>query len=246
MKGMRKVQRPRSLKAQLSAPPSLKSQVSAPRSPNKVAIPEHLPPADTGQPITNHYGYLSFDRAFRANLARLTFGLSPVVLAGQTFDWLAHLAVSPGRQLELVEKAFRKATRLGIYSAQCIANPTTPPCIAPLPQDRRFEGQAWQQWPYNLFYQSFLLAQQWWHNATTEIDGVSKRHEESLSFTVRQILDVLSPSNYVWTNPEIAQTTSEQGGRNLVEGFQNFVEDWRRPGSRRLEPIISWSGKMLR
>src|SRR5690349_15224210 len=109
-----------------------------------------------------HYAYSGIDRAFKANLARLTLGLSPAVLAEQAFDWLVHLATSPGKQLELVEKWFDKTARFGSYAAQSVTHPGTPPCISPLPPDRRFEGELWQQWPYNLLYQSFLLTQQWW------------------------------------------------------------------------------------
>ena len=47
------------------------------------------------------------------------------------------------------------------------------PCIEPLLQDQRFASEAWQQWPFNVFYQSHLLAQQWWHVATTGVPGVS-------------------------------------------------------------------------
>jgi polyhydroxyalkanoate synthase len=172
--------------------------------------------------------YAGIDRAFKANLARFTLGLSPAVLAEQTFDWLAHLAISPGKQLELLGKGAREGARFGLYAAQSLARPDAAPCITALPQDHRFAAGAWQRWPYNLIYQSFLLTQQWWHNATTEVEGLSQRHQEALSFTVRQCLDVLSPSNFVWTNPEVAQATVEQGGRNLVRGFHNFVEDWQR------------------
>jgi len=208
----------------VSGPPILQ----APRPPANKNIPPRAQIDDSDQGRWNHFGYVSVDRAFTANLARLTFGLSPVVLVGQYFDWLAHLAVLPGTQLDLAEKAFRKLARFSAYSAQYVSNPATPPCIEPLPHDRRFEGQAWRQWPYNFFCQSFLLTQQWWHSATTNIDGVSDRHERSLSFTVRQLLDVCSPSNYVYTNPEIVQTSLECGGRNLVEGFRNLLEDWQR------------------
>ena len=107
--------------------------------------------------LADRYTYLSIDRAFKANLARLTMGLSPAVLGAQTFDWLAHLAISPGKQLQLVEKWGRKVSRLAMYAGQSCVDPSTPPCIAPLPQDRRFRAEAWQQWPYNLIYQSFLL-----------------------------------------------------------------------------------------
>jgi len=39
------------------------------------------PPATDGPSASDHYSYLSIDRALKANLARLTLGLSPAVLA---------------------------------------------------------------------------------------------------------------------------------------------------------------------
>ncbi|MGO9359519.1 MAG: hypothetical protein ACLP1D_17955 [Xanthobacteraceae bacterium] len=98
----------------------------------------------------------------------------------------------------------------------------------PLPQDRRFSGDDWQKWPYNLMYQGFLLNQQWWHNATTGIRGVTKQHENMVEFMSRQMLDMFSPSNFLLTNPEIMKRTVGSGGMNLVSGFQNLVEDWER------------------
>jgi polyhydroxyalkanoate synthase subunit PhaC len=66
------------------------------------------------------------------------------------------------------------------------------------------------------------------HNATTDIDGLSSRSRAVVSFITRQLLDIASPSNFPWTNPEIGRVTLEQGGRNLVQGFQNALDDWQR------------------
>ncbi|HXD03530.1 MAG TPA: poly-beta-hydroxybutyrate polymerase N-terminal domain-containing protein, partial [Novosphingobium sp.] len=52
------------------------------------------PQTDLGL-AAGHHAYSSVDRAFKANLARLTLGLSPAVLAEQTFDWLTDLEVDP-------------------------------------------------------------------------------------------------------------------------------------------------------
>lgn len=168
------------------------------------------------------------DRAFKANLARLTAGISPAGLGRTYFDWLLHLWLSPGKQLDLIEKAGRKLDRFSRYAVQSALDPGTRPCIDPLPQDSRFRDPRWQGWPYRLFYQAFLLNQQWWHNATTDIDGLAPDSERLVSFIARQLLDPWSPANVPWLNPEVTWTTLNTGGMNLVNGWLNFVEDCGR------------------
>ncbi len=169
------------------------------------------------------------DRSLNAAVARLTFGLSPSALFGAYMDWAVHLAFAPGKRLQLIQKAGKKALRLASYSARCAWQGNRPQtCIDPMPQDRRFRGEAWQDFPFNLIYQSFLLNQQWWHNATSEVGGVTEQHERVVEFMSRQLLDVFSPSNFLPTNPEVLQQTAREGGKNLVRGFHNLLEDWDR------------------
>jgi len=169
------------------------------------------------------------DRAVHAATARFTAGLSPMMLINAYMDWAAHLGFSPGKRVQLVEKAIKKSIRLARYASRRTAGADgSEPCIVPLPQDRRFLGNAWQRAPYDTIYQSFLLIQQWWHNAVTGVSGVTRQHETTVAFTTRQILDVFSPSNFLLTNPEVLERTQKEGGMNLVRGFQNFLEDWER------------------
>jgi polyhydroxyalkanoate synthase subunit PhaC len=169
------------------------------------------------------------DRSLHAAVARFTAGLSPAALAHAYLDWVTHLTYAPGKRVQLVDKATRKAVRFTNYASRCaVAGHEAPCCIEPLPQDKRFAGEGWHKWPYNLVHQAFLLHQQWWHNATTGIRGVTKQHESMVEFTSRQILDMFSPSNFILTNPEVLQHTFKNGGMNLVSGLQNLVEDWER------------------
>jgi polyhydroxyalkanoate synthase len=130
--------------------------------------------------------------------------------------------------MQLMTKAVRKAARFGNYIARGAATNGLEVCIEPLPQDHRFVGEPWQKWPFNVVYQGFLLQQQWWHNATTAVRGVSRRHEEMVEFASRQILDMVAPSNFPLTNPEILLRTIGSGGLNLAKGWQNFLEDAER------------------
>lgn len=190
----------------------------------------HLSPIEA----RDRYSTKSLDRAANTHLARFTLGVSPYGIASKFFDWSVHLMGSPGKQGQLLEKAVRKAMRLAIYVGQAVRVPQTPPCIEPLPHDLRFDDDGWQRWPYNLIHQNFLLTQQWWYSSARDIRGVSKRDEQVVSFVTRQMLDLISSSNFVLTNPEVAATTLQQGGTNLLRGYQNFLEGWERAISGKL------------
>jgi len=63
---------------------------------------------------------------------------------------------------------------------------------------------------------AFLLNQQWWHSATIGLRGVSPHHEQVVSFMTRQLLDTVSPVNFIATNPEVLAATLHEGGRNIL------------------------------
>lgn len=181
------------------------------------------PPA-TGSAAPDETPARQLDRALYAQLAWWTQGLSPASLAAAATDWLVHLAASPDKQRELVIKAQRKLLRLAASGAAS-AGQDGAPCIAPLPQDRRFAAPEWQAWPFNLIHQTFLFEQQWWYNATTGVPGVTRHHEQLWTFAVRQALDMFSPSNFLPTNPVVLKETWRSGGMNLAMGWHNAIED---------------------
>lgn len=191
----------------------------------KPTAPPPMPPTDRGaaEPVA------PVDRIARASIARFTAGLSPYALAAAYFDWAVHMAGSPGKRAFLVEKAGRKTVRYWHHLARCLSSGHPgDACIEPLAQDRRFAGEAWRRQPYFALYQAFLLTQQWWHNATSDVHGVSRHHEEVVNFVARQMLDMVSPSNFIATNPEVLEATMRQGGQNLVRGLGNLADDWER------------------
>jgi polyhydroxyalkanoate synthase len=128
----------------------------------------------------------------------------------------------------LAGKAVRKWSRYAAFSAHATTGEQGGCCIEPLPQDKRFAGAEWQSFPFNLLQQGFLLQQQWWHNATTGVDGVTRQHENAVEFAARQLLDIVSPSNFPATNPVVQKRTLDTNGANLVQGLRNYVEDATR------------------
>ncbi|MDB5855855.1 MAG: poly-beta-hydroxybutyrate polymerase [Herminiimonas sp.] len=170
------------------------------------------------------------DLAFGSALGRVTGNISPAALANAWFDWLTHLQLSPSKQADLAQDAVQKFWRWKNYCEAAVRPHDTVPAahVEPLPQDKRFIDPAWAQWPFNAMSQGFLLHQQWWHRATTGVRGVSRHHEDVVTFTVRQVLDMLAPSNYLLTNPVVLQETARRGGANLVEGALRAFADSQR------------------
>ncbi|MGO2132861.1 MAG: PHA/PHB synthase family protein [Halomonas sp.] len=186
-------------------------------------------PSNSGYtPRSGRYAIRTLDRAIKANMASQTMGITPAGVSTVIYEWLTHLAMSPGKRMQLGEDMLHKLEYLLRYSHQFPLGVDSKTCIKPELSDSRFSDEAWCRWPYNMFYQSFLLQQEWLKNATTNIDGLSESTENVVSFIGRQMLDRWSPSNIPWLNPEVIDATLQQGGMNFVRGWENFWEDWQR------------------
>ncbi|MDJ0388439.1 alpha/beta fold hydrolase [Roseomonas sp. E05] len=196
----------------------------------RVADPAAIPPSVRKQGAENPFSALLQvgNLAAAASIARATGGISPASLLLAFTDWALNRAAAPGKQAELALTAAGSVGRLMAQAARCTANPQAPPCILPQPGDARFRGEAWRQQPFRLGAEAFLLLEEWWRGATQGVPGVSPHHQEVVAFTVRQMLDVFSPANLPWSNPEVIDRTRETGGLNLLTGGANLLEDLSR------------------
>ncbi len=166
------------------------------------------------------------DRAFHAMLARLTGGISPIALSLAYIDWAWHLAAAPQRQMEISDSAWRNARQFLEHAAHWFTPGHEPwSLIKPQSQDRRFADPEWERPPFNQLAQAFLLSEQWWQGATTGVRGVAPANEAVVEFSMRQALDMLAPSNFAATNPEVLRKAFQSGGKNFVFGWQNFCSD---------------------
>src|SRR5439155_11205779 len=180
-----------------------------------VEQPSNFPTADTG-PVTEPY---PLDRAFHAMLARMTGGISPLALSLAYLDWNSHLAAAPQRQLERIRDVVRDTARYFDAAAHAAAPGQNPwSVIKPQAQDHRFAAPLWDSPPFNLLAQSFLLGERWWHDAATGVHGVAPANEAIVEFSGRQMLDMLAPSNFAATNPEVLLKAFQSGGENYVFG----------------------------
>jgi len=195
---------------------------------------------------------LNLERALRAQMATVTGGLAPDVYVNAWWDWLLNLTKEPPQQLKLAEDAIAKTTETLAFAAQAAATrePLPPPAA-----DARFEGTAWSQWPFNVYAHAYRNYSDWWQNALAAVPGVAPENKRTLDFMTRNALEVVSPANYLATNPELLEATRAEAGANLVRGFGNWLEDIQRtlggeaqPGSEKFvigSDIAATPGKVV-
>ncbi|MBD3787276.1 MAG: polyhydroxyalkanoic acid synthase [Sphingomonadales bacterium] len=222
--------------------PSSAAAATAPKTAEAAVAQVNLPAtvpvhADTPEKKAAEAAFQSLDHYVHARLGKMWGGLSPLSLSMAFTDWAAHLAISPGKQAEMGWKVARKWQRLAAEMMCQAMGGEGAACVEPLKQDRRFAGPEWAQFPFSFYSQSFLLAQQWWSNATTGVHGVEARHEKLVEFYGRQFLDMLSPSNYLLTNPQVLARTREEGGRNLIRGAEFWFEDQMKKLAGEADPV---------
>ncbi len=210
----------------MNAPVKPARSEAAPSTGRSAALPGRLAHGDPWHSAGPALDAL--DNFTSAYMARLTGGMSPIGSLLAYVDWISHLAASPGRQIALAKLATSHAEALGRYAVRAAVDDKAPLPVPPAPGDHRFEHPGWKAWPFRMHEASFLMLQDWWKAATTNLRGVSPHHLDMVAFTARQIIDMTSPSNVPWLNPEVLAAARETKGKNFVDGISNFLDDNRR------------------
>jgi polyhydroxyalkanoate synthase len=120
--------------------------------------------------------------------------------------------------------------------------------------DKRFKDPTWSTFPFSFYRQSYAVAEAWGEAVALAWPWVTPRCAPRAAFQAHQWLDLFSPSNAPWTNPEVLKATTEQRGENLVRGFQNYLSDLKQildpseappPGFAPGEDVAATPGKVV-
>ena len=159
------------------------------------------------------------DRMLHAWQSQFTGGRSPNTVGLAFLDWAAHAANAPFQTASLGQTAAEQWMRL----ARTVTGGGTP--LLPRAGDGRFADPAWQRRPYDLLTQSVLLGEEWWESVVRSPGGVGRHNRGIVAFTVRQWLDMMSPSNVPWLNPAVIDATRRSGGANLSAGVETYLRE---------------------
>ena len=97
----------------------------------------------------------------------------------------------------------------------------------PLP-DRRFSAPAWQDSPMSAFNAASYLLNSQFLTALADAVEATPHQKQKIRFAVQQVVDAMSPGNFLATNPEAQQKIIESKGESLTKGLLNMLADMQK------------------
>ena len=91
--------------------------------------------------------------------------------------------------------------------------------------DRRFAAPEWKSNPMFAFNAAAYLLNSRFLIAMADAVEASPRAKQKIRFAIQQMVDAMSPSNFLVTNPEAQQKILETKGESLAKGIAHMLED---------------------
>ncbi len=136
---------------------------------------------------------------------------------------------SPGKLFENQLEYWGKSVRHFMDAQQTLLQGGTESdanAESPAKGDKRFQNALWDSNPYfNFVKQQYLLNAEAIEKAVSEIDNLDPKEKRRLDYFAHQIIDMMSPTNFLGTNPDALEKAVETDGDSLVKGLENLVAD---------------------
>ena len=94
--------------------------------------------------------------------------------------------------------------------------------------DRRFSAQAWKDNPMSAFNAASYLLNSQFLTALADAVEATPHQKQKIRFAVQQVVDAMSPANFMASNPEVQQKIIESKGESLTKGMANMLADMQK------------------
>ena len=127
-----------------------------------------------------------------------------------------HMALIPQERLAEIQKE---------YFTELAHIATNPEAIEV--KDRRFAGKAWHSSWSKVIAATYLLNSKHLMALAKAVETDEKTRQKIL-FTTEQMIDALSPSNFMATNPEVIENIISTQGQSIQKGIVNLLGDMKK------------------
>ncbi len=152
---------------------------------------------------------------------------SPDLFAKAATSYWTEMLENPGKLFENQLEFWGKSVRHYIDAQQVLLQNNAGANGEKIsPADKRFTNPLWEANPYFKYVKDqYLLNAEAIEQAVNSVDNLDGKERRRLDYFARQIIDMMSPTNFLGTNPDALQRAVETEGESLVKGLENLVAD---------------------
>ena len=148
------------------------------------------------------------------------------VFLGAANAYMQAMVQNPGKMIEHQLEFWTKSVRHFVDAQHMLLQGRLEAAADETPTDRRFSNPLWQTHPYfNFIKQQYMRNADAIRNAVADVEGVEGKDRQRLEYFSQQIIDMMSPTNFLGMNPDVLEKAIETEGASLVKGLENLISD---------------------
>ena len=106
-------------------------------------------------------------------------------------------------------------------------------------RDKRFANPLWQTNPFFSFVRAqYRINSEAMRKAAEELPLEDEIQRRRVGWLTHQMIDMMSPTNFLATNPDALSRAVETDGASLVKGLENLVRDLEDAGGEMLVSLV--------
>jgi len=157
----------------------------------------------------------------------------PTVVAKAFLELATRFYADPATAFEAQARLWQDFAALWQTTLQGLTGSSPTPPVEPEKTDRRFKDQAWDEDAvFSFIKQAYLVTARWMQTTANRVEGLDPKTAEKIDFYTRQVVDALAPSNFATTHPKVWEDLRKTGGKNLLHGVRNLLNDMERGKGR--------------
>jgi len=140
--------------------------------------------------------------------------------------YLAAMMQNPSRVLEHQVGYWTKTMKHYVEAQQALAGGDFAAPEDKGPKDRRFSNPLWDTHPaFNYVKQQYFINAEAVQTAVADLEDIDPAEKRRVEYFTKQIVDMLSPTNFLGTNPDALERAVATDGESLVKGLENLIAD---------------------
>ncbi|MGI9391858.1 MAG: class I poly(R)-hydroxyalkanoic acid synthase, partial [Boseongicola sp.] len=140
--------------------------------------------------------------------------------------YVTEMMANPSKMIENQVAYWGKALKYYADAQQSLSEDSQEQKGGNAPKDRRFSDPLWETHPFfSLVKQQYTFSSEAIADAVANLDGIEDTDKKRLQYFTQQIIDMMSPANFLGTNPTALTRAVETEGQSLIDGLENLVRD---------------------